>query len=224
MRRALRDDAGSAENLRERLRHVYWMGGGSGAGKSTIAQRLADQYGMRVYATDAVMSDHARDVSPDLAPHLSTFTAMTMDERWVDRTPEEMLDTFHWFHGEGFPLIVEDLLRLPDDQPVVVEGFRLLPDLVEPLLDQRRRAVWFLPTPEFRRDVFDSRGGPAWGFLARTSDPQRALRNLLERDRQFTDRIKEQTERLDLATIVMSPMMTHDDVAQRVAATFGLDV
>ena len=30
---------------RERLRHVYWVGGASGAGKSTIARRLADGQG-----------------------------------------------------------------------------------------------------------------------------------------------------------------------------------
>ncbi len=39
---------------------------------------------------------------------------MDMDERWVHRNPETMLETFHWFRGEGFGLIVEDLLRLPD--------------------------------------------------------------------------------------------------------------
>ncbi|MGH3656736.1 MAG: hypothetical protein ACRDUA_08745, partial [Micromonosporaceae bacterium] len=45
--------------LRARLRHVYWIGGGSGAGKSTIARRIAARRGMRVYATDDVMPDHA---------------------------------------------------------------------------------------------------------------------------------------------------------------------
>jgi cytidylate kinase len=50
---------GDAAGLRERLRHVYWIGGGTGAGKSTIARRLAAQHGLRVYATDDVMPGHA---------------------------------------------------------------------------------------------------------------------------------------------------------------------
>jgi hypothetical protein len=33
--------------LRDRLAHVRWIGGGSGAGKSTIARRLADRCAMR---------------------------------------------------------------------------------------------------------------------------------------------------------------------------------
>src|SRR5256714_14037346 len=99
--------------LREQLRHVYWIGGGSGAGKSTIARRIATRHGLHLYATDDVMSDHARRSTPEDAPFLSAFAAMDMDERWVNRSPETMLDTFHWFRGEGFDLIVEDLLRLP---------------------------------------------------------------------------------------------------------------
>jgi hypothetical protein len=36
---------------------------------------------------------------------------MDMDQRWVTRNPRAMLDSFHWFHGEAFELIVEDLLH-----------------------------------------------------------------------------------------------------------------
>src|SRR5258708_24956576 len=132
--------------LRARLRHVYWIGGGSGAGKSTIARRLADQYGWHLYATDDVMGDHGRRTTPDDAPFLHRFMAMDMDERWVNRSPETMLETFHWFRGEGFGFIVEDLLRLPPDPCVIVEGFRLLPRLVKPLLAMPSHAAWLLPT------------------------------------------------------------------------------
>jgi shikimate kinase len=48
----------TAISVHEQLQHVYWIGGGSGAGKSTIARRLAAQHGLRVYATDEVMADH----------------------------------------------------------------------------------------------------------------------------------------------------------------------
>jgi hypothetical protein len=51
-------EPGAAAGLRERLGHVYWIGGGSGAGKSTIAGRLAARHGLGVYATDDVMPDH----------------------------------------------------------------------------------------------------------------------------------------------------------------------
>ena len=203
------------------LQHVYWIGGGSCAGKSTIARRIAAQQGLRVYSTDDVMADHARRSSPNDCPLLYTFMAMDMDERWVNRTPKTMLETFHWFRGEGFELIVEDLLRLPRETPVIVEGFRLLPHLVKPLLSVTSRAVWLLPTSEFREAVVANRGGSAWSFLARTSDRERALRNLLERDRMFTDIVRDETARLNLPAIEVDTSTTEDDLTRQVTDLFG---
>lgn len=199
--------------MRADLRHVYWIGGGSGAGKSTVASQL----GMRVYSTDHAMSDHARRSTPEDAPFLTEFLAMDMDERWMRRSPDVMLDTFHWFRGECFGLIVDDLLRLPRGTPVVVEGFRLLPHLVKPLLAEPRYAVWLLPSPEFRVAAFDRRG---WHIPGRTSDPERARDNLLERDRMFTDRLAAETKRLGLPVIEVG--LGEADLAARVARSFGL--
>jgi 2-phosphoglycerate kinase len=210
----------STATLRARLRNVYWIGGGSGGGKSTIARRLATTYGLSVYATDDVMLDHARRSTPGDAPELARFMEMGMDERWVDRSPDTMLDTFHWYRGEGFALIVEDLLRLSTDTGVVAEGFRLLPHLIEPLLEDRNRAVWLLPTPRFRWAAFNSRG-TAWDIANRTSDPERAQRNLLERDRMFTDRLVAETRRRGLPAVELDTM-SEDVLFRIVAEKFGL--
>lgn len=212
-------DAGA---LREQLRHVYWIGGGSGGGKSTIARRIAAEHGLQLYVTDDVMADHAKRSTPESCPLLHDFMAMDMDERWVNRSPKEMLETFHWFRGEGFNMILEDILRLPTEPGVIVDGFRLLPRLVKPLLAEPGHAVWLLPSPDFRQAVMDSRGGPRWGFIAKTGDPERALRNLLERDAMFTNRLYEEAQRLGLNTIAVDPTMTVDELAGRVAGAFGL--
>jgi 2-phosphoglycerate kinase len=209
-----------AAELRERLRHVYWIGGGSAAGKSTIARRVATHFGLRHFSTDDAMSDHAQRSAPSDCPFLTAFMAMDMDERWVSRSPKTMLETFHWFRGEGFARIVEDLLRSPTQPGVIVEGFRLLPRLVKPLLAVSRRALWLLPTPDFRKAVFDARGA-GWGF-PKTSDPERALRNLLERDRMFTDRLRRETRRLELLALEVNAAISEAALAGRVTEAFGL--
>ena len=221
MRPERHGETADAAALRAQLRHVYWIGGGSGAGKSTIARRMAARHSLRLYATDDVMSDHANRGTPEDCPFLSEFKAMGMDERWVCRSPETMLETFHWFRGEGFGLIVEDLLRLPQDPCVIVEGFRLLPRLVKPLLPVPSHAIWLLPTPDFRLAAFDSRGS-LWEIARKTSDPDKALRNLLERDRMFTERLYEEAGRLELRVIEVGATMTEDDLAERVSEAFGL--
>jgi hypothetical protein len=211
----------SSPTVQQQFQHVYWIGGGSAAGKSTIAHRLAAEQGLSVYATDDLMADHARRSSREDCPLLHKFMDMDMNERWLNRSPKTMLETFHWFQGEGFDFIIEDLLRLPLDAGVIVEGFRLLPHLVKPLLSVPGHAVWLLPTPDFRHAVVESRGGSAWGFLARTSEPERALRNLLERDRMFTDRLHTETALLGLHSIEVDTATTEDDLADQVMQVFG---
>ena len=207
--------------VQEQLKHVYWIGGGSAAGKSTVARRIAAQRGLRVYPTDDLMADHARRSSRADCPLLHEFMDMDMDERWLNRSPKAMLETFHWFKGEGFDFMIGDCLRLSRDTGVVAEGFRLLPHLIKPLLSEPGHAVWLLPTPEFRQSVIESRGGSAWGFLARTTDPEKALRNLLERDRMFTEILGEETARLGLHVIKVDTTTTEDDLAKRVTDMFG---
>jgi hypothetical protein len=58
-------NTGDAARLRARLAHVYWIGGGSGAGKSTIARRVAGEHSLHLYATDDVMPDHAGRMLPE---------------------------------------------------------------------------------------------------------------------------------------------------------------
>ena len=203
------------------LAHVYWIGGGSGSGKSTIARRLAAARGLQLYSSDDVMADHGTRTTPEESPALAAFIAMDMDERWVERSPETMLDSFHWFRGEGFHLIVEDLLALPAERPVIAEGFRLLPHLVTPLLGGPGHAVWLLPTPDFRRAAFEGRGS-LWSIAGKTTRPERALANLLERDRMFTDRLRGETQRLGLRAIEVDPSMTEDELTELVARALGL--
>ena len=204
-----------------RLRHIRWIGGGTGAGKSTVARRLAEKYGFRLYHCDDMQSAHTARSNPTDHPMLHAFIAMTMDERWVKRTPQEMFHTFHGFHGEGFGLILEDVLDQPTDAPVLVEGYKLLPRLVAPLLSRPDQAVWLIPTPSFRRTAFESRGS-LWKIAGRTSDPEMALANLLARDELYTEEVKRQAVAKPLTIIEVSGDESIDGLTTRVAQCLGI--
>jgi len=203
-----------------RLAHVRWIGGGSGAGKSTVAQRLAARYNLARYEAEQ-FSRHIQRSDPESAPLVHAFATMDMDERWVTRAPDVMLQTFHGFQGEGFPLVLEDLLALPAGRGVIAEGFTLLPRQVAPLLGNHRAAVWLLPTPEFRRAALDARGS-TWAIAGRTSDPERALANLLERDALFTDEVRRQAGEHGLQTIEVDGSQDVEHLTAVVAAALEL--
>jgi hypothetical protein len=92
---------------------------------------------------------------------------------------------------------------------------------VRPLLADPGHAVWLLPAPGFRRAAFSRRGAPLQ-FWQRTSDPDLALRNLLERDRMFTGRLRDEAGRLALTVIEVDAAVTEDALVRRVADGFGL--
>jgi hypothetical protein len=64
--------------------------------------------------------------------------------------------------------------------------------------------------------------GSLWKIAGQTSDPERALSNLLDRDRRFTDALRAQAQRLELRVIEIGTETTEDDLARRVAEAFGL--
>ena len=204
------------------LTRVFWIGGGSAGGKSTLARRLAVEYGLIVCSTDEMTRSFARELAAERTPLLQRFLAMDMDERWVDRSPREMLRTFHWFEGEGFDRLISEVRAVAADGPVVVEGFHLLPRLLEPLLSERRRAVWVLATPDFRARVMQQRVVVSPHFLQRTNDPPVALANLLERDHLFTEHVRVEADRLGLASVEVDGSRTVDDHASELAGWFGL--
>ena len=167
-----------------------------------------------------MMADHVHRLGPDESRFMHQFINMSMDDRWLNRSPELMRDTFHWFRGEGFHLIIEDM-RARSGEPCIVEGFRLLPDLLKPLLIDTSQAVWLLPTSGFRQSTFEARRLLTEGFISKTSDPPRAHLNLMRRDALFTDRLRDQTQDLHLYSIEVVPSLFEDALTQRIAESFG---
>ena len=110
---------------------------------------------------------------------------------------------------------------MPTRPHLIVEGFRLLSHLVEPLLAVHRQAVWLLPNPGFRRAAFASRGS-LWDIADKTSKPEAALDNLLDRDRMFTERLRKETTRLDLRVIEVATTMSEEELTIRATEALAL--
>jgi hypothetical protein len=202
------------------LAHVRFIGGSSGSGKSTVARQLAREHRLLLVSAEQFSAYVPRTTAED-APLLHAFLAMDMDERWVTRSPEVMYETFHGFHGETFPHVVEDLLAAPPTEPVLVEGFPLLPKLVAPLLSRPDQAVWLVASPAFRRAAFDSRSS-TWEIPRRTSDPERALENLYARDALFGHAVRSQAEALDLQVVDVDTGTSVEELVAVVARALGL--
>jgi len=200
------------------LRHVLWIGGGTAAGKSSIATALAERYGLARYNYDWHDSrDHSERTRPERHPVRTAFLAMSLDDQWVNRTPSQMAAEDLAEFAERFEMVLEDLAALPADR-VIADGFGLLPELVAKVAADRRQAVFVLPTPEFRDWALAQRG---WIAREGTSNPVRARANRLARDALLTDHVRQRAKALGFAAIEVDGTRSLAEVTAEVETLFS---
>jgi hypothetical protein len=93
------------------LRHVLWIGGPPGAGKSSVATRLARRYGLRWYNADTRTWQHRDRALRTGNAAACRWEAMTPEQRWVGSTPRQMLEGS--LHVERGPMVIDDLRACP---------------------------------------------------------------------------------------------------------------
>lgn len=169
------------------LRQALWIGGGQWAGKSTVARILAVRHGVTAYHydyhdarghNDRRIAARIRLGQPPNPPDL--------DNVWVHPSPEAMAaETLAGFPAR-FEWVLDDLRALVSGRPLIAEGWGLRPELVAPIIDSPRRMIVMVPTEDFRRHQLQAlpRAG---AFSAEVSDPERAQRNRIARDRLVAD-------------------------------------
>jgi adenylate kinase family enzyme len=186
--------------IRQALSHVIWIGGAPDSGKTSIGRIIAERHGLQVYHYDRHDLPQIQRLSETI-PRYQAFLSTSLDERWVQPEPkalfQRVLQTFH----DRFPLVIEDLLTLPQEPAILAEGFGFTPELLSPVLSNPHQAIWLVPTAQFKWVSLIRRNKPS--FRDQTSDPVRATQNLLRRDKLLADHIKTQalTYRLGLIEI-----------------------
>lgn len=146
---------------------MIWIGGSPGAGKSTLARRLAGSNDLPLHPIDAWTYDHVGRMPP--LPSLDSQLAAG---------PEVAAAGFAASSRSRLPLVLADVVaRGLGDVPAVVEGPQLLPSLAGSL--PRGFGVWLVTDAEQTRRARAQRAGRAGRLEA-----------LVRRDEILTDQIR----------------------------------
>ncbi len=149
-----------------RMPNVFWLGGGCGSGKTTIARVLTRRLDLRFYPVDGYTYAHAERSKRGGFPLNRAVSDMAPEQRW-DSTPAELAERFAAVAAERLEMVLADLRDLGPGPTVVAEGPQLFPDLIAPLMQTPEHGLWLLPTPEFgQQGVAGRRAGGLTGQAA----------------------------------------------------------
>ena len=210
-----------AAELKQRLRHVLFIGGPPDGGKTSIAEEIGRTYRFEVYHFDRHEMEHFSRADPTSMPALYRAhpDRMTAEARWLGSPPgimaEETIDSW----SERFTLAVEDLLQMPASPHIVAEGPGFFPERLMPYLSEPNQAVWLVPSPAFKIASVLRRDKP--GSRWETTDPERAQRNLIERDLLMSRYVRETARELGLTVLEIDGSRGLEQILVEVEAHFG---
>jgi hypothetical protein len=207
---------------REALTHVFWIGGPPDAGKSTAAGTAANALRASLYRQDGKEMNHLRRADSASHPHnahlhslvSSLSEASLIETLWLRDRPEAMARQARRVWEERIDFICDDLLKLPNDHPIVAEGPGLFPAVVVPLLTRPNQAVWLVPTEAFKRESHEQRRKSEW--RSQTSAPETAMANHIARDLILANQYREELAKRRLPWIEVDGSADADAVADRV--------
>jgi 2-phosphoglycerate kinase len=203
------------------LRQALWIGGAQWAGKSTVANLLAHRFGLTAYHHDYHNARAHDDRRVATAARAGQRNAAFDAERfWLSLEPADMATRELAAFPAAFEWILDDLRALVSGVPVLAEGWGLRPELVISLVDTPDRMVVMVPTEEFR--AYQTRTlDRATALQAPVSDPARAQRNRLARDRIIAADAATRAHEHGVRVIEVDGRLNADEVADLVADHFA---
>ncbi|MDF2943255.1 MAG: hypothetical protein K0S01_2113 [Herbinix sp.] len=184
-----------------RFSSLYWIGGSTCAGKSTIANILSENYGFTVYHCDEYLGKHIEKSNAEEHPNLYKLKTLSWGDILSMQEDEYLIWIMDLF-SEEYQMILEDLDKQTNDKPVLVEGINLLPKLLKDVIEDGNNAIWLVADDTFynlhqmqRKELFDR--------INKCPNPEQALHNYMNFDLSFGKYIKNEAIRLDLKVMVI---------------------
>lgn len=199
---------------------IYYLGGGTCCGKSTVTEHLRGRYGLCVYKLDDDLFDFLRRMAEEGHPLAAAELTRSPEEAWM-RDPALLCEETILLYRDMAPYWQAALAARPDDRPVLAEGAGFMPELMQAIGVPRDRYLCMAPTRSFQYDRYARR---PWidQILAGVSDREAAFRNWMERDVLFADRMMREAEALGYPTLRIDGSRSIEETAGIIAKSFHL--
>lgn len=200
---------------------IFWIGGSPCSGKSTIAEKLRDDFNFEYYKCDDHLDRYIEIGSEEKKEIMIKFKNMNLDQTWLLRSIDEQVRDELVFYREAINIIIKDLEENYSEKSVVVEGAAILPEVIEKLGIDSNRYICMVPTKEFQLENYRKRDWVKY-YLSECSDPERAFYNWMERDAEFSKIVMQHAVSNNSNIILVDGLKTIEENYVTVKKMFGL--
>jgi hypothetical protein len=202
------------------MQEVYYIGGGTCCGKSTLAERLTEKYGFRYYKLDDYLDDYIKAMAEAKHPLAEPIAGISMQDMWM-RDPQIMFDEEWKIYEAMFPMAQRDIEKIGKGARILAEGAGFLPELMKKQGVDAAHYVCMAPTKDFQIEHYAKR---PWieHYLAGCSDPKKAFDNWMQRDVLFSEAVIAQAQTLSYETCIIDGKSGPEKVLDWVESVFRL--
>jgi dephospho-CoA kinase len=206
--------------LKAYLSNVFWIGGGSCSGKTTITDMLAEKHGFVPYHAEE-HTEHRGLVNVN--DHPATSRKCTTEEWYLGAKGAEEHSRFvQALIDEQLEMVVLDAIRLSQDRPVVVDTSHS-PHLLSRIASDGKLLCLYADEPTIRASFLARDDKKDWAEAIGTlSRPDEARENLFQRASLLAPRSRAQAEEAGLVCLDRADTASVEDMLAKVEAQFGL--
>ena len=199
---------------------IYFIGGSPCSGKSTVAEKIADHFGLHYFKVDEFLDDYIQQGKLQGKPICTRIKAMSADETWM-RDPAVQNEEELLCYEEIFEFIWNDLSKLDCD--VITEGAAYLPDLMHAIGIDAKHYINITPTFDFQYSHYKERPWVPY-ILKDCRDKEQAFENWMQRDGLFADHVRNRAQLLGYHTLITDGSQDTLKTYQTVCELFGLTI
>lgn len=182
-------------------RQIYWIGGSPCSGKSTIAEKMVEDFGFHYYKCDDNLERYLEVASKRGKPVSSKMQKLNIDQTFLRPVDEQVQDELA-FYAEVFEVILEDLDKLDVETDIVIEGAALLPSNIHKLGISDTNYICVVPTAEFQLNKYAEREWVSY-YLSDSKDKDLAYDNWMKRDIEFAKIVLEDATNKGYSSILV---------------------
>lgn len=197
---------------------IIWIGGSPCSGKSTIAERLCDDFDFDYYKCDDHLDRFLQLGVEMKKPIMLKFSAMDINQTWIERSVDEQVRDEVEFYEVAFEIILNDLASRQSTKPLVVEGAACMPSNIAKHNICKENYICIVPTSQFQNAQYARRD---WvnSYLSSCRDINLAFTNWMKRDEIFAQKVLSDAQQMKLKYLLVDGNATIEENYQFVVET-----